>query len=1335
MKRIAFFFCLLLLLTASAMARNQRDTLGVGNRISFDENKGQWNGLVRYRAQMRMATLFLEDDCFTLVLQHPDNENLQHPHNAQKSNGRYRQHAYKVRFVGSAATGLQGEEQEEGYSNYFLGNDPTRWASHVQSYATVRYNSLYEGIDLRVYSAENALKYDFMVAPGSDPGQIAMRYEGADNLRLQDGNLIVKTSTLDVVELRPYAYQLTGEKEIPVEAHYVLEGNVVRIALGKYDANRELVIDPYLYFSTYTGSHSDNWGASGCYDSYKNTYTTGLVFGPEYPVNLGSYDGSYNGNADIGIFKFDTSGSQRLFATYLGGEYADMPHSLFVNSFDQLILLGTTGSGNFPTTPNAYSTTFAGGTPIEYEGANVINFPNGSDMFVARLSQDGTQLLASTYIGGTGNDGLNYFRHFNSDYGIIMGGNDSLYFNYGDGARGELITDDLNNVYVGSTTVSRDFPTTQGCPQPVYGGLQEGVVFKLDHNLSHLLWSTYFGGTGNDAIYSIDVDKNYNLLVTGGTNSTNLPTTPHCINPAFTGGSADGFVAKISRYGTQLMACTYYGSSSYDQSYFVRCGKNDDVFIFGQTKCQNSTFVHNATYNVPGAGQFLARLAPNLDSIIWSTTFGSSRHEPDISPTAFTADICNRIYLCGWGRYFIGYRIDGVNIGVNTRGTTGLPVTSDAYQSTTDGQDFYIMCLAADASQMEYATYFGELYMKDSAHMGNDHVDGGTSRFDRLATLYESVCGSCGGYNGFPTTANAWSRTNNSNNCNNAIFRLNVKDDFPVAEFRIPEAGCAPLAVHFENTGRGDSFYWDFGDGTTSTLENPSHTYANPGSYTITLIARLPGGCREADTLQHELMVIGNQAYSLDTLSTCNGLRLQIGLNPSLGCSYRWIQGDVSDSTIANPYVDSSGTYMLIVSSDGCADTLTQVVQLGHVKISIIGDTSTCVSPSTYRMETEGNIASRLWSSHNDFVDTLGRNATFVYHLQNSSWLFAHVTDQLGCTGDDSIFIRFYSICDSLIVTNPACHDSCDGSATVILTSYATLPMQYDWGEGNSSDSILTGLCSGIYSVTLTDANGCAITKDFSLANPKGHTLKDSVTDAICKDDCNGAISLYVDAHDSCTILWQDNGSNDTLRPSLCPGTYIVTIIDSNGCIINDTLVVKTKSLLDSIDAWADDSLLFDGENTTLHATNLNNVSYSWQPTAGLTSPNSCNTTAFLFDTTTYYVTATDQYGCTATDSIIIYCITVDCGESNLFIPNIFTPNGDGKNDRLCFSGENILSFYIAIFTRWGELVYESHSINQCWDGRYKDNWCQPGVYTYTCRITCDGHKKNEFKGDVTIVR
>ncbi|MBO4740853.1 MAG: PKD domain-containing protein, partial [Bacteroidales bacterium] len=543
------------------------------------------------------------------------------------------------------------------------------------------------------------------------------------------------------------------------------------------------------------------------------------------------------GNADIGVIKLDPNGSQRVYATYIGGTYADMPHSLYVNEFDELVILGTTGSSNFPTTPNAFSRVFSGGTSTTYLGSGVINFPQGSDIFVCRLNASGTRLGASTFIGGTANDGLNYKQSFSSNNNIVMLGNDSLYYNYGDGARGELITDDLNNVYVASCTFSNNFPTTAGVFQPTSGGQQEGVVFKLDYNLSNLLWSSYIGGSNDDAAYSIDTDDEYNILVCGGTISTDFPYTSNAYDTAYNGGTADAFITKISSDGSRIMGSTFFGSPAYDQAYFVRTGKQNHVFVFGQTKASGSTLIHNATYNVPNSGQFLARFGENLDTLIWSTVFGTGSGVPNISPTAFAADVCNRVYAAGWGRIFCGYYLNGQIQPWNTNGTWGMQVSPGAIQASTDGQDFYVICLTETASAMDYATFFGEAHNNNNQNTGHDHVDGGTSRFDKMATLYQSVCASCGGCQGFPTTPNALSASNNSSNCNNGIFRLNVHNDFPVADFIRPSVGCAPDTVQFINTGFGTSYRWFFGDGTWSNDTNPVHIYTQPGVYYVKLVA------------------------------------------------------------------------------------------------------------------------------------------------------------------------------------------------------------------------------------------------------------------------------------------------------------------------------------------------------------------------------------------------------------------------------------------------------------------------------------------------------------------
>ncbi|MCR5822256.1 MAG: gliding motility-associated C-terminal domain-containing protein [Bacteroidales bacterium] len=1234
MKRIFAIYVLLCVLgIIPASARNDRDTLTAGPSISFVENLGQWDSRVIFAAQLHNAAIFAEQQCLTVALR----EILDDDHSVSR-----RHHAYRVTFVGSdKGCTPTGMAPDEGYSNYYIGNDPSRWVSKVPSYAVVEYNDLYKDVDFRIFSAKNMAKYEFRVAPGADPSVIRMQYDGQSNIRLlSNGNLLIVTSVRDIVELRPYVYQEgRNGKQIEIKSSFKLRNNVVTFDIGDYDHDKQLVIDPVLCFSTYTGSTADNWGTAAAYDSHKNVYTAGLVFAVGYPTSVGAYDVSFNGLVDIGIFKFDSTGSQRMYATYLGGGGTDTPHSIFVNSFDELLVFGTTASNNFPTTDGAYSRYHSGGTSVNYL-SSATAYPSGSDIFVSRFSSDGSALQASTYVGGSGNDGLNYKPYFTHTGDIVYIGNDSLYYNYGDGARGEIITDDQNNVYVGSTTFSRNFPTTPGAVRRNPCGKQDGVVFKLDYNLRTMIWSTYLGGTGDDAIYSIDVDDNYNIIVCGGTNSVDYPFTMGAFQSAYGGGSADGFITKISYNGDRIMSSTYFGSSEYDQCYFVRTGRNNEVLVFGQTAASGSTMISNATYNTPGAGMLLARFSPDLRSRRWSTTFGTPGRI-NLSPTAFCADVCNRIYAVGWGRDFVGH---APNVTWGSGGTADMEYTADAFQTATDGQDFYILSLSSDASTLEYASFFGEMH-SSSNQGGGDHVDGGTSRFDKLGTLYQSVCASCRGTNGFPTSSSVWAATNGSTNCNNAVFRFNVHNDFPVADFLMPPVGCAPYSVTFTNTGRGTSFSWDFGDGTMSNLTSPSHTYSTPGTYTVTLVATKTDGCQTHDTLVREIIVLGNVSYMHDTLVACDGASVQIGLRPLTGCSYSWSGGSVSDPTVANPWVTSTGTYVLRTSVSA------------------------------------------------------------------------------GCVQTDTFNVDFITLLDTLLLANPSCPGYSDGSATLRLT---------DEGQGSTwrfdgiatSDTVFGSLTSGASHILVITKDNCRVERAFRLSEPQATVYNKEGSYVLCNDSCTGWIHIW------------DGISNDTALSGLCPGSYTINLVDTNNCPHSDTTVIVRSHDLDSVSAWADSYNIFLGNSTTLHATRVSGATYLWSPAATLSKPTSASPVATPTDTVTVYtVTVTTPEGCTATDTVCIHCTEVICGEPNFVIPNAFTPNSDGVNDLLCFSGEFITSFYIAIFTRWGEKVYESDDINQCWDGRYNSNWCLPGVYTYTCTITCEAGKTNSFKGDITIIR
>ncbi|MBP3764065.1 MAG: gliding motility-associated C-terminal domain-containing protein [Bacteroidales bacterium] len=1148
-KRMALVLLLVLTL-ADAQARRERDTLGTGPRVSFVENAGHWDSRVRYEAQLHNAAVFLESDGITVALRTP----IPHP---GPQTAPVRHHAYRMHFPGASAANPSGLQPQEGYSNYYLGSDPSRWRSRVRSYSVVHYAGLWPGIDLDLFSSSNALKYNFIVAPGADPSPICMAYEGTEGIALdRDGNLLVKTTVRDIVELKPYVYQLDGGREVPVAARWEIGKDGVRIALGPYDHGKELVVDPLLIFSTYTGSTADNWGTTAAYDSEKNSYTAGLVFSIGYPTSIGAYQPAAGGGVDIGIFKFDTLGSQRLFATYLGGSSSDMPHSMFVNSFDELLIFGTTGSGDFPVTADAYCTQFNGGQQIDYE-SSTIRYPNGSDIFVSRLSADGTQMLASTYIGGSGNDGLNYRNYYNNNILVTMQGNDSLYYNYGDGARGEIITDNLNNIYVGTTTMSANFPVTAGCVQPQRGGGQDGVVFKLDHNLRNLLWSTYLGGAGDDAVYSIDVDSEYNLLVCGGTNSRNFPTTEHAWQPLYGGGGADGFVSKISYNGDRLMASTYVGMNLYDQLYFVRTGRHDEVFLFGQTKpTGGAAFIYNAGYSVPNSGMLLMRMHPLLDSLVWSTTFGTPGRV-NLSPTAFAADICNRVYAAGWGRDFVGY---GSNRWY-TAGTAGMETTPGAWSDSTDGQDFYILSLDENANQLEYATFFGELHdgPDNNYRGGGDHVDGGTSRFDRLATLYQSVCASCGGYNGFPISAGAWRDSNYAANCNNALFRFNVTDNFPVAEFVPPTAGCAPYNVHFSNTGRGTSFLWNFGDGGYSTSRNPSHTYMHGGIYTVTLIAYLPGGCAEADTQRHTLHVIG-KGQSFTPSISCQGTSIQIGMQPQIGATYQWMTEGVSDPTIANPYVTQAGTYLMRISVPGCSEVDTFEVHTYDLLDTLIVTPPSCHDYSDAAIELvlgqgihPDSVQATFTGGYSAMPAPTRHGDTLRYAPLPAGIAALYTLTGYGCSVNGIVRVPNPPMPQYTKSQSPAlCHDSCTAWIRILQEGY--------------SDTLVSNLCEGTYVLSLTDRHGCPFS-DTSVVQ-RNRALDHFHAWADATDIYHGnSVTLHSTPIPGARYRWEPDtdleSPNDSATRATPADTFNVYTVNvsHNGCKSSDTVHIRAKMI------------------------------------------------------------------------------------------------------------------------------------------------------------------------------
>ncbi|MBU6119954.1 DUF7948 domain-containing protein [Hymenobacter siberiensis] len=757
-------------LSCPAQAARGAATAPTGSSLEFVQNKGQWDGRVRYEATLPAGTLFVLPTALTYAFLDP--AALHHHDGAPRPSGGKAKadsiaaHSYTVHFEqANARARLTAETPTAGERNYFIGNDSRRWASHVGAFRRLRYTSLWPGIDLTLYeNIGKQLEYDVLLAPRANPTRVALRYDGASALRLDAaGNLVIKTTVGTTTELAPQAWQLdaAGQRQA-VACRYVLTGRTLTFALGAYDHARALTIDPTVQFSTLTGSTADNWGFTATYDNAGNMYSGGIVasnLGGTYPATPGAFYAAFSSVEDMGIIKYNTSVSgatARVWATYLGGNSSEFPHSLVVNAQNELVVLGSTSSTNYPTTTGAWQRFFGGGSSLDpFTDGFPYDMPNGSDLVVTRFSADGSRLLASTYLGGSGNDGVS------SGFALAA--------NYGDCFRGDVLLDDAGNVYVASSTSSRNFPLANqsgGFNGTLATGTgSDAMVCKLSANLNVMLWGGFLGGTGSDAAYSMQRDAQGRVYVCGGTTSRDFPVTAGTFRGSYQGGATDGFVARISADGRTLERSSYVGTSAYDQAFLLQLDADGDAYLLGQTLGQYPTTL--GLYATPNGTQFIQKLNKDLTTSLYSTAFGSGSNTngPNLVPTAFLVDDCERVYVSGWGG-----QVNGRSGGYLGGSTNGLPTTAGALQTTTDGSDFYLAEFSAGMAKLEYATFFGQNGVPE-------HVDGGTSRFDKRGVVYQAVCASCGSTQSFPLPPGAGTYTvrNGSSNCNNGAFKMNFE--------------------------------------------------------------------------------------------------------------------------------------------------------------------------------------------------------------------------------------------------------------------------------------------------------------------------------------------------------------------------------------------------------------------------------------------------------------------------------------------------------------------------------------------------------------------------------
>ncbi|MFM7765120.1 MAG: hypothetical protein ACKO6I_05610, partial [Sphingomonadales bacterium] len=598
------------------------------------------NELIVAKAVVKGGAIFIEKNGFSIKILHKDD--LPNVHKAFHYRGldtqfALRGHVIKVRFLGcNTSEKVTTEQSGEApyYENYFLCNNPAQWRTEVYPVNRIKLKNVYPGIDFIVYSRGEEIEFDWLLNPGADPSRIKLEMQGQNQMSLVENAAVCETSVGNFTLKKPLAFQ--GEK--PVECTFRQEQNTLSFVQGAYDKSKPLIIDPVLVFSTYSGSRGDNFGFTATYDSTGHLYAGGIVDTDmgAYPVTSGAFQTVYGGSGpaaapvylpcDVAISKYTPNGNNLVYASYLGGSSNEYPHSLCIDEKNNLLVLGTTLSTDFPVSGSAFDKTHNG----------------NHDLYVVKISTDGTTLMGSTYLGGSGNDGIN---------------TGALHYNYADDFRGDVLADGKGNIFAATCTRSNNFPVQRAAYGTAKGGL-DAVVFSLNGNLSGLRWSTYLGGTSDDAAYSVKLDDSSNLFVGGGTVSSSFPIVGNTYKTTYQGGGADGFVVKMNPDTGSVLRSTFWGTLAYEQIYFLDYDPEQNIYINGQTEGRITRSA--GKYGKDNTTQFIGKLSNDLGSQIWATTFGNRSGTPELSPCAFMVDKCYNIYFSGWGS----------NVGVGNAGTT-----------------------------------------------------------------------------------------------------------------------------------------------------------------------------------------------------------------------------------------------------------------------------------------------------------------------------------------------------------------------------------------------------------------------------------------------------------------------------------------------------------------------------------------------------------------------------------------------------------------------------------------------------------------------------------------
>ena len=646
--------------------------------------------------------------------------------------------ALRFTFESAAGPGPRGEGLAAERRSYFVGADPVRWSGGLTTFERVRFESLLPGCDLLLREGEGLFEYDLELERAASLAGIIVHCEGALGLEIAPtGELVLHTPLGEMRQSAPRAYSIAPDGEAVAVActFRLLGGGRFGFEATSAEAALPLTVDPGIVWSTFLGDVEEDTANAVRVNWADRTFVVGATSSPLFPTTLGAYDGTLARPVDAVVTCLASGGGLALWSTFLGGSDSDAAYGLALGPHDEIYLTGETDSADYPVTSGAFDVSWNGGT----------------DAFVTQLSSDGAQLVASTFLGGMGDER-------GADLELSSAGDPP----------------DEVHPMLGGLTTSADFPVTPGAFDPGYGGGSfgggDGFVARLAPDLGSLTWSTFLGGAGNDAVLDLAVDDAGMVSAVGFTGSADYPVTSGALDPTPNGSGnfLDAFVTRLASDGASLVWSTFLGGTQSEVATGVTLAAAGEPVVVGRTESADFPVTPGAPGVLHGgAGDaFAARLDAAGSALLWSTFLGGGE---DDGARAVALAAGDEVVLTGGTR------------------SEDFPVTPWAFDTTDNNPAFSLLSDAfvgrlGAGGELRYASFLGGGDDDEGFALALTADDGAVIAGRTLST-------------NFPATPGAFDRTHGGAQvADGFVTRIDfLRHPFTYGDGKVTSQGIAPI--------------------------------------------------------------------------------------------------------------------------------------------------------------------------------------------------------------------------------------------------------------------------------------------------------------------------------------------------------------------------------------------------------------------------------------------------------------------------------------------------------------------------------------------------------------